>query len=118
MENRLKTLEEQMKTIITQMRILNDEIMRVEGKVDSTSVLDEKVTVMNGREHKITVREILIDTYSMLEPIRLFYLIKNFLSRYKFLKYCLYIANVLFAISLMGFTLTGKGLLEIIGILK
>jgi hypothetical protein len=114
LEERVKTIETQLKSMAEQIRIINNEIIRINQR----NFLEEIIVIENGKKERKSIREMLVDNYKLLEPIRLIYDISQFLSRHKFIRIIFIMVNIVMGTSILGFTLTGKGLLEIIGLLK
>lgn len=132
-------IEEQLKSIIVQIRSLNDEIKRIKSKenilsdqfrtvledfiilnkkFDESDFLEKVIIVENGEKKRKTVRELLVENYRLIEPIRLFYDFTSFLRRHKIFRRVFYFANIFVGISILGYALTGKGFLQLIGFLE
>src|SRR5690606_28360239 len=95
-EKRIESIETQLVAMSEQIRTLDNEIMRINNRideVDNKSVLDEKIEVTNGEKHEVTIRKILVETYSILEPIRLYYRVKDFMLRWKVVKFAFWFMN-------------------------
>ena len=90
----------------------------LEAIVKNLRLLDEEIIISNGKEKPIKIRGILEDVWKVTEPLRFTYLFFDFLQRHRVIKYIFWIINILFASSIVGITLTGKGFLQLLGIIS